>query len=319
MPSPQSIPDACADLVAPPRQVRAYATRWASISPAHPAVLQGLALALQITGRAGTTLLVGDLDDPAHRWVLSGPSAARLALAQVLGHLDLAELCVLPVHGDGAGQGGDVAVLSLGPAAPRRADLPRDLARVIVLPGQHLPASLVLERNGGLFAELASADVPVMFLAHGPAHAAAVHLALGARGLRLASIAPSLPDAELLIVRAVQAPHSPEGQTFIDAVLEAMHETDGFPAALVHAGTPRPETPDLVDLQAGYTLSLRDRRIRLPGAAGDDSASALTPPLPLPLFYARPQPDAPVAARWIWLYAVAQWLDDHLVEDAVHV
>lgn len=302
-----------ADLTAPPRHVHAYSTRLAPVSPAHPALLQAIARGMQITGKAGTTILLGDVDDPALGPVLSAPSAVRLALAQVLDQLEPADLQVLPATAPRRPTA-DPAQLPWSPDLPRQAQLPRDANRLFVLPSAHLPAGLDLARFGSLIRDFAAADRAVMFIADGPAHACALRLWLAAHGLRVATVLsePSLDgSAELLALRACVAPLSREDGDYVSAVLEALQETDGFPAHLADAGLPLDGEPDQVHLHGGLVLSLVDRCVR------DASRHRLSPALPPDLFYARPGMHSPIAARWFWLHAVGQWLDDHLLEEAI--
>lgn len=304
---------AFADLTAPPRHVRAYSTRLAPVSPAHPALLQAIARGIQITGKGGATILLGDVDDPTLGPVLSAPSAVRLALAQILDQLDPADLQVLPATSPRIAAR-DPAQLPWYPEPPRLVQLPRDANRLFVLASPHLPASLDLRRYGPLIRDFAAADRAVLFVADGPAHACALRLWLAVHGLRVATILSEPPlgsDTELLALRACVAPLSEQDLQYVEAVLEAMHETDGFPPELALAGLPLAEGSDVVRLHGGLVLSLADRRVRGPGR------EPVSPAMPPDLFFARPGQTSPVAARWFWLHSVDQWLDDHLLEEAV--
>lgn len=304
---------AFSDLTAPPRQVRAYSTRLAPVSPAHPALLQAIARGIQITGKAGATILLGDVDDAALGPVLSAPSAVRLALAQILDQLDPADLQVLPAASPRRAAR-DPAQLTWYPEPPRLVQLPRDANRLFVLASHHLPGGLDLSRFGALIRDFAGADRAVLFVADGPAHACALRLWLAVHGLRVATILSDPPlgsDIELLALRACVPSLSVQDTHYVEAVLEALHETDGFPAELALAGLPLEHQPDHVRLHGGFVLSLADRCVRGPGR------DLVSPAMPPDLFFARPGQGSPVAARWFWLHSVGQWLDDNLLEEAV--
>jgi hypothetical protein len=170
-----------------------------------------------------------------------------------------------------------------------------------------------VQRIAALVADLAAADRSVLFVAHGAAHACALRLWLAVHGLRVATVVsepPLDPRVQLLALRGCEPSMSLADRLYVEAVLESLHETDGFPEALVRLGLPLAADPDQVVLPGGLCLSLTDRCVR------DAARHPLSPPLPPDLYFARPGPDSPVGARWFWLHAVGQWLDLHSAEES---